>query len=96
MASVMSGRPDDMGATLTDEQIFDRLKGILVDAFEIDESRISLQARLFQDLELDSIDGVDLAIKLQELTGKRIRPEEFKTVRTVSDVVLAVKRLFAT
>jgi acyl carrier protein len=80
---------------LTDDQIFDRLKTILIDSFEIDESRISPQARLFQDLELDSIDGVDLAIKLQELTGRRIRAEEFKTVRTVSDVVLAVQRLFA-
>lgn len=80
---------------LTDDQIFDRLKAILIDSFEIDESRISPQARLFQDLELDSIDGVDLAIKLQELTGRRIRPEEFKTVRTVSDVVLAVQRLYA-
>lgn len=80
---------------LTDDQIFDRLKAILIDSFEIDASRISPQARLFQDLELDSIDGVDLAIKLQELTGRRIRPEEFKTVRTVSDVVLAVQRLYA-
>ncbi|OGI67414.1 MAG: acyl carrier protein [Candidatus Muproteobacteria bacterium RBG_16_60_9] len=80
---------------MTDEQVFERLKSILMDAFEIDEDRISLQASLFQDLDLDSIDGVDLAIKLQELTGKRIRPEEFKTVRTVSDVVVAVQRLFA-
>lgn len=80
---------------LSDEQIFDRLKAMLMESFEIEEGRISLQASLFQDLDLDSIDGVDLAIKLQELTGKRIRPEEFKTVRTVSDVVVAVQRLFA-
>ena len=96
MASVASGGIEGSTVVLTDEQIYDRLKQILVDSFEIDESRISLQARLFQDLELDSIDGVDLAIKLQELTGKRIRPEEFKTERTVSDVVVAVQRLFAT
>jgi len=80
---------------LTDEQVYERLKRILMDAFEIDEGRISMQSTLFQDLDLDSIDGVDLAIKLQELTGKRIKPEEFKTVRTVSDVVVAVQRLFA-
>ena len=80
---------------LTDSQIYDRLKTILMDAFEIEESRISLQASLFQDLELDSIDGVDLAIKLQEMTGKRIKPEEFKSVRTVNDVVVTVQRLLA-
>lgn len=79
---------------LTDEQIYDRLKAVLMEGFEIDESRISLQARLFEDLELDSIDGVDLAIKLEDLTGKRI-PEDFKTVRTVSDVVIAVQRMYA-
>lgn len=96
MASVMSGRLEGQTVVLSDEQIYERLKSILTEAFEIDEGRISPEARLFQDLDLDSIDGVDLAIKLQELTGKRIRPEEFKTVRTVSDVVSAVRKLCTT
>jgi acyl carrier protein len=80
---------------LTDEEIYARLKAILAESFEIDEHRISLQANLYQDLNLDSIDGVDLAIKLQELTGKRIKPEEFKSVRTVSDVINAVRHMLA-
>jgi acyl carrier protein len=96
MASVMSDRIGEQTVVLSDNEIYERLKSILMEAFEIDENRISREARLFQDLDLDSIDGVDLAIKLQELTGKRIRPEEFKTVRTVSDVVLAVRRLCTT
>lgn len=50
---------------------------------------------LFEELDLDSIDAVDLAIKLQEMTGKRIKPEEFKSVRTVGDVVAAVHALLA-
>jgi acyl carrier protein len=82
--------------TLTEDEIYSRLRNILKDSFEIEESRISPQANLFQDLNLDSIDGVDLAIKLQEMTGKRIKPEEFKSVRTVSDVVQTVQRLLAT
>lgn len=80
---------------LNEDQIYAELKHILVDAFEIEESRISRQANLFQDLDLDSIDGVDLAVKLQELTGKRIKPEEFKKVRTVDDVIRAVRSLVA-
>lgn len=80
---------------MTDDQIFARLKTILKESFEIDENSVSLQSNLFQDFDLDSIDGVDLAIKLQEMTGKRIRPEEFKTVRTVNDVVVTVQRLLA-
>ncbi len=80
---------------LTEDEIYVRLKAVFMDAFEIEESRITPQANLFQDLDLDSIDAVDLAIKLQEMTGKRIKPEEFKSVRTVSDVIAAVQRLLA-
>lgn len=63
--------------------------------FEIEPARVRLDADLYGDLELDSIDAVDLAIKLQEMTGKRIRPDEFRSVRTVRDVVAAVDRLLA-
>ena len=80
---------------MTEQEILDKLRTILEDTFEIDPTRIHLDTNLFSDLDLDSIDAVDLAIKLQELTGKRIKPEEFKTVRTVSDVVRAVQNLLA-
>jgi len=80
---------------MTDEQILDKLKEILADAFEISPERIVPEAKLFEELDLDSIDAVDLAIKLQELTGKRIKPEDFKTVRSVGDVVSTVKQLLA-
>ncbi len=78
---------------MTNQQILARLREVLSDTFEIEPSRVTPEADLFRDLDLDSIDAVDLAIKLQEMTGKRIRPEEFKSVRTVSDVVVAVDRL---
>ncbi|AZQ12375.1 MULTISPECIES: acyl carrier protein [Shewanella] len=75
------------------EQILEKLTTILVDDFEIDADAISLEANLYQDLDLDSIDAVDLVIKLQQLTGKKIKPEEFKSVRTVEDVVNAIEAL---
>ncbi|GGQ03562.1 acyl carrier protein [Shewanella litoralis] len=75
------------------DQIFAMLSTILVDEFEIDPADISLDASLYEELDLDSIDAVDLVIKLQQLTGKKIQPEEFKTVRTVNDVVNAVEGL---
>jgi len=80
---------------MNDEQILDKLKEILEDAFEISPDRVVPEASLFEELDLDSIDAVDLAIKLQQLTGKRIKPEDFKTVRTVGDVLSTVKRLMA-
>lgn len=80
---------------MNDQQILEQLKIILAEAFEIDPERVTLDAHLFEELDLDSIDAVDLAIKLQEMTGKRIKPEDFKTVRTVGDVVNTVHLLLA-
>lgn len=80
---------------MNDEQILDSLKKILEESFEISPERVMPEANLFEELELDSIDAVDLAIKLQQMTGKRIKPEDFKTVRTVGDVVNTVKQLMA-
>lgn len=77
------------------EQILEKLRTILAQTFEIDPAQVTPEANLFSDLDLDSIDAVDLAIKLQELTGKRIRPEDFKEVRTVQDVVGTVQNLLA-
>ena len=75
------------------EQILEMLSGILIDEFEIEAADITLEASLYEDLDLDSIDAVDLVIKLQQLTGKKIQPEAFKTGRTVNDVVDAIEGL---
>jgi acyl carrier protein len=80
---------------MTDPEILERLRTILAETFEVDPARVTPDARLFDELDLDSIDAVDLAIKLQELTGKRIRPEQFKNIRTVGDVIGAVRDLLA-
>ena len=75
------------------EEIFEKLKTILIDDFEIAPEKLTLDANLFEDLELDSIDAVDLAVKLQEFTEKKISPENFKQIRTVNDVVVAIEEL---
>ena len=77
------------------DDIFTKVKATLVELFEVDEDAVTLDAQLYQDLELDSIDAVDLVVRLQKLTGKKIRPEEFKAVRTVNDLVDAVATLLA-
>lgn len=75
------------------EQILEALTQILVDEFEIEAEDITPEASLYQELDLDSIDAVDLVIKLQQMTGKKIKPEEFKAVRTVDDVITAIEGL---
>ncbi|HEY9034029.1 MAG TPA: acyl carrier protein [Pseudomonadales bacterium] len=80
----------------TQQDIFAQLKDILVDTFESEADDITLDARLYEDLDIDSIDAVDLVVQLRELTGKKIKPEDFKNVRTVRDVVEAIEALLAT
>ena len=84
-----------MEAGISDEEILDKLREVLRDTFEVDPSRVTPSAQLFTDLELDSIDAVDLAIQVQEMTGMRIKPEDFKSVRTVGDVIATVHALLA-
>ncbi len=78
---------------MNNEQLFDMLTEILVESFEIDKDDISLEANLYEDLDLDSIDAVDLVVKLREQTGKKIEPQDFKQVRTVNDVIIAINKL---
>ena len=72
---------------MSQDEVYKRLQEYLQELFEIPPERVSRDARLYEDLDLDSIDAVDLVVKLQELTGRRIAPKEFKSVRTVGDVV---------
>jgi len=79
--------------TKTRDEVFAHLRDTLVDLFEIDAGKITLQANLYTDLDIDSIDAVDLVLKLKEFTGQKIQPQQFKHVRTVGDVVDAVMEI---
>ena len=75
------------------DEIYQKLKTYLEEMFEVPPEKVSLEARLKEDLDLDSIDAVDLVVRLQELTSRKLSPEEFKSVRTVGDVVDRVHAL---
>jgi len=78
------------------QDVFQTLKSTLVEQFELDPAKITPEARLQEDLDLDSIDAVDMVIKLQELTGCKVSPEDFKGVQTVGDVQRIIEKLLAT
>jgi acyl carrier protein len=82
-----------LASAMTKENIYPMLVDMLHEMFELDKSKITLDANLYSDLDIDSIDAVDLAVRLKELTGKRMQPEVFKSVRTVKDVVNALAAL---
>jgi acyl carrier protein len=77
------------------EEILDYLRDTLVELFELKPEQIVPEANLYQDLDIDSIDAVDLILKLKELTGRKIQPQTFKHVRTVNDVIDAIESLMA-
>jgi acyl carrier protein len=80
---------------MTQDQLFERIATLLNENFEIDRTRIVPAARLFEDLDIDSIDAVDLLVQLKPLLGGNISPDAFKSVRTVQDVVNALYGLLA-
>lgn len=82
-----------MAEKVTKEEIFNELKNILVEELEINEGDINLAANLFEDLDLDSIDAVDIAVRMQKFTDKKLSPAEFKKIKTVNDIVEAVYAL---
>jgi acyl carrier protein len=79
---------------MTEQQtIYQEVSALLTKLFDIDPQDIKPEAHLYEELELDSIDAVDMIVHLQKKTGKKIKPETFKQVRTVQDVVDAVEQL---
>ncbi len=77
----------------TRDEVLEQIQSALVELFEIEPGSITPQARLNEDLEIDSIDAVDLLDRLRRQTGRKISAEEFRTVRTVGDLVDAVYAL---
>jgi acyl carrier protein len=75
------------------DQILERIRQTLVELFELEPARITPEARLYEDLEIDSIDVVDLMDEVQKHTGRKVTPEDFRSVRTVEDLATVVQRL---
>ena len=75
------------------DEMFARISDILISQFDVDETTISMDANLYEELEIDSIDAIDLLVQMKEFTGEKIAPEAFKNVRTIRDVMNALSKL---
>ena len=80
----------------TRDEIFNTIKEILIKEFDCDEAKIKIESNLVEDLDLDSIDAVDLVVKLQGIINRKVDPEDFKQIRTLQDVVDAVEKIVNT
>ena len=78
---------------LSSDQILQMLRTAFAELFEIDPARVTPTTRLSEDLEIDSIDAVDLIDRVRRVIGKKVSPEDFRSVRTVGDLVQAIERL---
>lgn len=79
----------------TKEEVLAAIADVLVSEFELDWAKLVPEARLFEDLDLDSIDAVDLVVRLQQQTGLKVKAEDFKAIRTLGDVADVIVRLAA-
>ena len=80
---------------MTKEDILDRINDVLAGEFEIDRAKLVPEARLFEDLDLDSIDAVDLVVRIQQQTSLKVKAEDFKAIRTLGDVADIIVKLAA-
>lgn len=76
------------------EEIFNFLKRALMELFEIQENKITLEARIYEDLEIDSIDAIDLVDYVKKQTGHKLSPEDFKAIKTLGDIVEVVAKKY--
>ena len=81
---------------MTEREIAKMVNEILEEYFEIERERLLPEMNIFEDLELDSLDIVDLVVAMQKKFNVRIRDDErIKSIRTLEDIyrfVLALQK----
>ena len=81
-----------MSEELSRDQVYERLKEVLISEFGFRSEQIAPGAHLVNDLGLDSIDGIDMAVALEARTGRELKEQELASIRTVQDVVDVICR----
>lgn len=81
---------------MTKQEIFDKITDLLNTEFDLPKEKLVPEARMHEDLDLDSIDAVDMIVRLQKMTGIRVQPEEFKQIRTLWDITEVVYKVVNT
>ena len=75
---------------MTESEVFEELKKIVVENFEADPASVTMDANIVTDLDLDSIDAIDMVAELQKKLGCRFSAEDFKAVKTIGDIVRVI------
>ena len=75
------------------EEIFTHVTALMAKMFDLDPAVLTANSRLYDELDIDSIDAVDLMVELTNYTGEKVTPEDFRNVRTIGDIVDALEAL---
>ncbi|WP_405327687.1 acyl carrier protein [Ruminobacter sp.] len=75
---------------MTESEIFEELKKIVAENFEIEPEKITMDSNIVTDLDMDSIDAIDMVAELQKKLGCRFSAEDFKAVKTIGDIVRVI------
>jgi acyl carrier protein len=92
-ASAQQPSDGERSARLACGPAYELIRSSLVELFRLDPAQITPDARLADDLGVDSIDAVDLVDQVKRRTGHKLSAQDFKSVRTVADLAQAVERL---
>jgi acyl carrier protein len=71
----------------TKEAIFGCIQHLLVEVFELEKEGITLESNIYTDLDFDSLDAVELAVRLGTETGISLQEEDLHAIRTIGDAV---------
>jgi len=72
------------------QDILGQTRKILIELFELEHNELTEDARIYEDLDIDSIDTVDLLIELKRFTGKDIKPQDFNDSKTLGEIVTVI------
>ena len=76
------------------QDIMDHINGVLIDLFEIEEEKLVPDAKLYDDLDIDSIDAIDLLIELKKFVGKDIDADAFVDAKTLEEVAEVIHKMW--
>lgn len=75
--------------------VFDRIKELIVQEMNIPAEKVSLDSRIKEDLEADSIDAIELIMGVEEEFDIEISDDEATNIKTIADLVDVINRLQA-
>ena len=76
---------------MDNEEIFNNLKKILIEDFEVEEDQITLEASFADDLGLDSLDAIDLVIILSNTYNINIDNKSIEKAKTIQQLMDAIQ-----